>query len=200
MQTQIPGLPDREVELDRDSCSTPKWVIDLAREILGDIDLDPATNEAAQRVVGATTYYTAEDDGLSQEWSGRTWLNPPFSQPLIVQFTRRLVQEHHAGRVPAAIVLTNSATETDWWQHLARHCDALVFPSKRIQFWHPTEDLGDQNRHAQTFFYFGTAAARFVDVMRRAGMLPMLPFDDPEPQTFALDQTNQCDLFPMEKR
>ena len=35
---------------------------------------------SCQETVKAKRYFTAEDDGLSQPWAGRVWLNPPYSR------------------------------------------------------------------------------------------------------------------------
>lgn len=56
---------------------TPPKFIELARQVMGGIDLDPATSEVANRVVQAPKIFTAEDDGRAQQWSGRVWMNPP---------------------------------------------------------------------------------------------------------------------------
>ena len=58
---------------------TPKKYIDMAREVLGRIDIDPASNSFANQIVQATTYYTKDDDGQTKEWRGKMWLNPPYS-------------------------------------------------------------------------------------------------------------------------
>lgn len=57
---------------------TPKWLVEIARYVLGGIDLDPASSEFANQVVKAPRIYTAEDNGLlAPRWDGRVFLNPP---------------------------------------------------------------------------------------------------------------------------
>src|SRR5690606_20984868 len=53
---------------------TPARYVDMAREVMGTIDTDPASNPTAQRTVRATTYYTAETNGLDKEWYGKVWM------------------------------------------------------------------------------------------------------------------------------
>ena len=67
--------------------------------MLGEIDLDPASNAIAQQTVRASNYFTRDDDALAKPWEGRVWLNPPYAQPLINQFVQKLVGEFAAGRV-----------------------------------------------------------------------------------------------------
>jgi len=57
---------------------TPAQYVELAREVLGAFDLDPASCEIANRTVKAAKFYSLEDDGLKYEWHGRVWMNPPW--------------------------------------------------------------------------------------------------------------------------
>ena len=74
-----------------DEWYTPKEIIDA----LGTFDLDPCApvNPLWQT---ADVMYNKNDNGLSKEWFGRVWLNPPYSRPLIEQFVKRLA-EHGNG-------------------------------------------------------------------------------------------------------
>lgn len=65
---------------------TPAEHVELVRQVLGEIDLDPASSSVAQRAVKAGHYYSIEDDGREQPWAGRVYLNPPYAQPLISDF------------------------------------------------------------------------------------------------------------------
>jgi ParB family chromosome partitioning protein len=116
--------------------TTAKYV-EAARAVLGSIDLDPASSALANTVVRASTYYTWEEDGLSKHWSGRVWLNPPYSSGPIEKFTRKLADHYRAGDVSAAIVLVNNATETRWFLNVFEPASAACFIRGRIKFWGP---------------------------------------------------------------
>ena len=74
---------------------TPESIIQLARETMGNIDIDPASCEIANKsLVKATKYFDKHTDGLLQEWNGRIWLNPPYHRGLIEAFVDKLLEEY----------------------------------------------------------------------------------------------------------
>ncbi len=150
-----------------DGWYTPPWIVEAAREVLGGIDMDPATCAAAQSIVKAGTWYTEAEDGLAHIWHGRLWLNPPYSAPTV--WVRKAIQHYKAGDVPAALIITNSYTETGWWQDLAAVATILFFRG-RINFWHP-EKTSTQNRTGQTMAYLGSDVDRFRAVFGRYGAI-----------------------------
>jgi hypothetical protein len=145
---------------------TPAAYIEPVREVLGEIDLDPATSEKAQETVRANEYFTAEDDGLAQPWHGRVFLNPPYHRQLCPLFIDKLIAEIAAGRVDEAILLTNNCADTEWFDNAAGVCDSLCFTRGRIKFLnqHETEVLPTQG---QTFFYYGRDPDKFETVFDR---------------------------------
>jgi phage N-6-adenine-methyltransferase len=132
--------PDKKAHVSNNSGEnewyTPVEFITAARAVMGSIDLDPASSPIANRTVGAAQFYTAEDDGLAQDWPvGRIWMNPPYAQPLMGQFADRLAAEVRRGS--EAVVLVNNATETGWFQVMAAECSAICFPRSRTKFLDP---------------------------------------------------------------
>jgi phage N-6-adenine-methyltransferase len=157
-----------------DEWHTPASVLDLARAVLGDIDLDPASNAEAQKIVKAKRYLAHADNGLDKPWRGRVWLNPPYSQPHITAFVDKLIQERRSGRVTAAIMLTNNSTDAAWF-HAALECANVVnFTRGRIAFCKPSGVIGAPPQ-GQAFFYFGHASERFVSVFASLGTCLALP-------------------------
>lgn len=138
---------------------TPARYIEAARRVLGAIDLDPASCDEANETVDAHVYFTADDDGLSQTWHGRVWLNPPYGR-VAGDFIAKLIREFDAGRVPAAVALVNAhATDTDWFQALWDH--TLCFTDHRIDFAAGTADRSGST-HGSVFAYLGKHEGDFA--------------------------------------
>lgn len=149
---------------------TPAKYIELAREVMGSIDLDPASSIKAQETVQAKTYFTKEQDGLTRDWGGRVWMNPPYSQPEVGAFAEKLATSFAAGAIEEAIVLTNSASDTAWFHRLASLASAICFPRGRIRFESPSRQ-SNSPAMAQTFFYFGDDADRFNIAFSEIGIV-----------------------------
>jgi ParB family chromosome partitioning protein len=147
---------------------TPEKYIDLAREVLGAIDLDPASCEIANETVKAERFYSEQDDGLTKEWTGRVWMNPPYSSDLIGQFTEKFAKEYTAGNITEGIVLVNNATETAWFCQMTKAASAVVFPRGRIRYNSPTKE-SNAPIQGQAFIYFGEHYNRFLDVFGEIG-------------------------------
>ena len=72
----------------------------MAREVLGGIDLDPASNDYAQTSIKAKTYYTKQKDGLKEPWFGRIWCNPPYGSPEVRLLARTFLEN----AIPSSMV------------------------------------------------------------------------------------------------
>ena len=147
---------------------TPLEYIDSVVAVMGAIDLDPASTAAANKIVGASTFYTAEDDGLSKEWRGRVFMNPPYASELIGRFADKLVQSPD---ITEAIVLVNNATETRWFRVLAEKAQAICFPAGRVKFWNPATPETATPLQGQAILYFGNNKERFYEQFRGFGII-----------------------------
>jgi hypothetical protein len=71
-------LSVEQTQTTSDDYYTPAWVF----EALGlTFDLDVCAPPGGVLWVPASRYFTKADDGLSQPWEGRVWMNPPYSDP-----------------------------------------------------------------------------------------------------------------------
>jgi phage N-6-adenine-methyltransferase len=149
---------------------TPAEYIEAVREALSAIDLDPASSDKAQETVKAASYFTIADDGLSKEWRGRVWLNPPYSRGMISQFITKLVGDYSSGAVQSAILLTHNYTDSTWFRTAQEACSAICFTDTRIKFNCPDGDVCSPTQ-GQAFFYYGPDPERFADVFEAVGFV-----------------------------
>lgn len=156
---------------DGDEWHTPPEYIDAAREVMGDIELDPATCETAQDKIQAKHILTKDDDALQQPWHGRVWLNPPYSMPKIEQFVDKVIAEFDRRNIMEAIVLVNNSSDTKWFHKLLEQFPAC-FTKGRIRFWHPSHE-SFATRQGQVFFYLGPDWKHeiFVDTFSQFGIV-----------------------------
>lgn len=154
---------------------TPEHILESARTVLGGFDLDPASSEAANINVRADRIFTAEDDGLSQEWPvGRIWMNPPYAAGLVDKFVSRFCEEIRRGST--GIVLVNNATETGWFHDLLAVASAVCFPKGRIRFICPDEGDKGTPLQGQAIVYCGPDPASFkAEFLGRGTILCPLP-------------------------
>ena len=145
---------------------TPIEYIVSAKKVMGDIDLDPASSETANIIVRAKEYYTKEDDGLKQEWGGRDWLNPPYSQPEISMFAKAVLEQDFS----EIIILVNNATETDWFYTMYQKCNAVCFVRKRIKFLDKDGFPSGSPLQGQALLYSGDKRVEFVNEFKRFGI------------------------------
>jgi phage N-6-adenine-methyltransferase len=164
------ATPPRLLGTEDNEWYTPAQHIELARRVLGEIDLDPASCEAAQRIVRAKQWFSKQDDGLRQKWYGRIFMNPPYSKLLLRPFVTKLCEELSAGDVTAAIMLVHNNTDASWFHEAAEIAQAVCFTRGRIAF---LKDDGEQGSppQGQAFFYFGMQPELFADVFNEIGIV-----------------------------
>ena len=106
---------------------------------LGDFDLDPC---------GYPSWPTAErliclpDDGLTAEWEGRVWLNPPYGAAVWTWLDK--LADHGDG-----IALIFARTETSGFvRQVWEKADAVKFLHGRLHFHHPSGERAAANAGA----------------------------------------------------
>ena len=147
---------------------TPKEFIDAVHAVLDEIDLDPATSEFANQTVQAKKIYTIESNGLDETWEGKVFMNPPFKSEIINKFVPKLINHYLKNDISEAILLTDSCTETKWYQEALKTASAYCHPKGRLKFYNPLGKIQAPQR-PQTFFYFGNNPQKFCEIFSSKG-------------------------------
>lgn len=152
---------------------TPVEYLDAVRAVLGDIDLDPASSTLANERVGARRYFTRADDGLTHDWPGRVFLNPPYGRDDGAdsnqeRWSHRLIDQYRRGITSAAVLLVNATPSNKWWAPLWDF--PICFTERRVRFWGPDGEQSSPT-HSNAFVYLGADVDAFDRVFSRFGVV-----------------------------
>jgi ParB family chromosome partitioning protein len=159
---------------------TPARYIEAAREVMGGIDLDPASCKEANMVVRAERFYTKAENGLMLPWHGRVWLNPPFSDeststgPRGAQagattfFVEKLIREFRSGNVKQAVLLVNAKHDLAWFDQLWAF--PICFARRKVRFFRPKIGF-ESHMFGTCFVYLGPHEQKFIDTFSKFGTI-----------------------------
>lgn len=153
---------------DGDEWFTPAKFATSAEKVMGGIDLDPASCEAANTIVRADAFYDQEADGLAQPWYGRVFLNPPYSET--GAWIDKLAGEV-GGLVTDVVVLVNAKVEAGWFEKLWELSPVICFVRGRISFVAGDGGKSQTGFYGQAFAYYGPNRAAFIEEFRQYGKL-----------------------------
>lgn len=139
---------------------SPLPIVVAAKEVLGPIDLDPASDAFGNARIGAKYFITREMDGLVTPWiAGTVFLNPPGgkvgNRSLMQLFWQRLVEYREAGDLKHAIFFAFSlealqSTQRDGQGGIGRF--PLCIPERRVAFDSQTGP-GNSPSHSNAIVY-----------------------------------------------
>ena len=108
--------------------ATPQDFFDAANAEFGPFTVDVCATPTNAK---CAEFFTAEQDGLRQEWAPRRcWMNPPYGR-VIGQWMRKAYEESKRGATVACLV--PARTDTRWWHEYAVH-GKIRFIRGRLKF------------------------------------------------------------------
>jgi hypothetical protein len=105
---------------------TPKWVFDLMGV---QFDIDVASPPGGVPWIPCNRYFTQLDDGLTQDWQGLIWCNPPYSN--VEPWVEKMIN-HGNG------IMLLPYVKSFWRLKVWKYADVICEPNDvdRIKFMH----------------------------------------------------------------
>jgi hypothetical protein len=176
---------------------TPQKYIEAARTVMGGIDIDPASNDKAQKRVKAKQYYTIHDDGFDKAWQGCVWLNPPYGvtdgEATASKWSARLIQQFDAGITTEAILLVNAVIDSKWFNVLWRF--PICLTDHRIKFEVPDSvDYASSPVIGSAIIYMGPNISKFIREFSQFGAVVARLHVDKENNIFSEVDANVAEV------
>lgn len=110
-----------------DLWATPQWFFDkLNEEFCFDTDVCAAPENAKCK-----HFYTKQDDGLSREWTGVLWMNPPYGRE-IGKWVEKARKSADSGAT--VVCLLPARTDTKWFHDHIYGIAEIRFVKGRLRF------------------------------------------------------------------
>lgn len=134
----------------RNHQSTPRGAFEWASRRWGPFTLDAAASEWNAK---CASFFTEESDGLSQQWTGRVWVNPPWSdiEPWV---TKAIDAVFFACTAEIVVMLLPVRGGQRWTEAAKRYAHERTI-SGRLKFEPPPgEEVGAGGFEASSYFVF----------------------------------------------
>lgn len=142
-----------------DEWSSPKELVEPIDAAIGGFDLDPCSG-AEQSPFAANTY-TKSDDGLSQSWQGRVWVNPPYSG------VGDWVDKATNCEAETVVFLCKGDSSTNWWHRALESATCVLAIDHRLSFG----DGDSAAPFASHIFVFGDCPESLSKELRNHGSI-----------------------------
>lgn len=110
-----------------DLWSTPQDLFDkLNKEF--DFTIDVAANKENAK---CKKFYTKEEDGLSKEWNGSVWCNPPYGKDIGKWVKKAYESKNNCSCI---VMLLPSRTDTKWFHEYILNKAEIRFLKGRLKF------------------------------------------------------------------
>lgn len=100
-------FPIEQTVITSDDWYTPQWIFESLNLTF---QLDVCSPPSGVPWIPAQKYFSQKDDGLSQDWAGLVWMNPPYSNPL--PWVRKFIQH---GNGVALVPTSNGKWQDELW-------------------------------------------------------------------------------------
>jgi phage N-6-adenine-methyltransferase len=110
-----------------DLWATPQDFFNKQNLLYGPFNVDvcaDATNAKCQK------FFSKEDDGLSKDWNGKCWMNPPYGKEIGLWMKKAYESSQQGATV---VCLVPSRTDTKWWHDYAMK-GKITFIKGRLKF------------------------------------------------------------------
>ena len=98
---------------------SPDNIVNAVHTVFGYIDIDPCSETSIQCNTRAKVAYTFDDNGLTRDWSGIVYINPPFGlKNGMGDFIDKAYKHHEQGDTSACILLLPARFELKWFTNL----------------------------------------------------------------------------------
>ena len=113
---------------------TPQDLYDSMNKTF-DFDLDPCASHENHKT---KKYFTVEDDGLKQGWSGRVFMNPPYGRSpdgtTIKDWISKAYWSSRQRNVDLVVGLIPARTDTIYWHDYVMDARYIFFIKGRVHF------------------------------------------------------------------
>jgi phage N-6-adenine-methyltransferase len=148
---------------------TPETVIKRVLKVFGKIDLDPCADPSHH--IPATIHYTEADDGLTKNWKGRVFVNPPYGEGM-ARWMHKANEEVKSGTAKEIILLLPARTNAGWFQTFGSVSSSFCFPKGGLRFVKgETMREGDAAMFPSVIVYMGQNRKRFKAAFKDLGMV-----------------------------